>query len=290
MRTVAVTQSLLIAVTLSLLILVALPVRAQSVCRPPNSSNEAYAFAALAVPVAFSPLDAPRPVRPGALRLTLEGTYLPSIDSVKRTPTFCRPGKGPEHTDLLFALPRPRLAIGLPGGFLLEGSWVPPVRVNGVKANLGSLALARGFPLGRGRTTLGLRLHATVGRVLAPITCPDAQLANPASECYQGTRSDDRYDPNTFGAEGSLGWALAGGRFRPYVGGSVNLLRPRFQVNFVNRLGQLDDTRVIVDLTRGGVFGGLAWRAAAGVGVSGEIYAAPADAVTGRVAVSYAIR
>lgn len=279
-----------LAVMLSLITLGVLPLAAQSVCRPPDTSNEAKTLAALAVPLAFGPLDAPRLARPGAIRLSLEGSYIPKLDSATRTPKFCRPGKGPEQTDLLFALPRPRASIGLPGGLQLELSWVPPVRVHGVKANLGGVALARGFPLGRGSTTLGIRLHGTFGTVHAPITCPDAQLANPASECYQGTRSDDRYNANSFGAEGTLGWALGGGRLRAYLGGGVNLLRPRFQVNFVNRLGALDDTRVIVNLTRGVLFGGLAWRAFSGFGVTGEIYAAPADAVTGRVALSYAIR
>jgi hypothetical protein len=271
-------------------IVLAGPLAAQAVCHPPASSNEVSAFAHLGVPLAFGPLDAPAPSRAGALRLELEGTYLPKLDSATRTPTFCRPGKGPENTDLLFALPRPRLAVGLPGGFLLEGSWVPPVRVNGVKANVASVALARGFALGTGRTTLGLRAHATFGRVHAPITCNEAALADAVSECFQGTESDDRYDPNSFGGEAALGFTAAGGRVRPYLGGGVNFLRPRFQVNFVNRFGVLDDTRVVANLTRGIVFGGLAWRVRSGLGASAEVYAAPADAVTGRVAVSYALR
>jgi len=263
---------------------------AQRECRPPDTSNEAKALATLGVPLAFGPVDAPHTARPGEIRLGVEGVYIPRLDEATRTPTICRPGKGPEDTNLLFALPRPRLAVGLPGGLLLEGSWVPPVRVNDVKANLGAVALSRGFGLGRSSAVLGLRLHATFGQVNAPITCNDAALADPVSECFDGTRSDDRYNPDTYGAETSLGWSLAGGRVRPYLGGGVNLLRPRFQVHFVNRFGDLDDTRVIVNLTRGVVFGGLGWFAPSGFGVSGEIYAAPADAVTGRVAVRYALR
>jgi hypothetical protein len=38
------------------------------------------------------------------------------------------------------------------------------------------------------------------------------------------------------------------------------------------------------------VFGGLAWEAGRGFGITGEIYAAPADAVTGRIGLSYALR
>lgn len=262
----------------------------QTVCTPPDNSNEAKVFANFAVPLAFAPLAPPGEARPGAVRFVIEGSYLPTLDAATRTPTICRPGKGPESTDLLFAVPRPRVAVGLPGGFLLEASWIPPVRVNGVKANVGGVALGRGFGIGKGGMTAGIRLHATFGLVQAPITCDQAALADPASECYQGTLSNDRYHPTTFGAEGSLGWALAGGRVRPYLGGGVNLLRPRFQVGFTNSAGSTDSTRVEVNLTRGVVFGGLAWEAGRGFGITGEIYAAPADAVTGRIGLSYALR
>ena len=266
------------------------PLAGQTVCMPPANSNEAKVLANFAVPLAFGPLAAPMETRAGSVRFTLEGSYLPTLDAATRTPTICRPGKGPENTDLLFAVPRPRVAVGLPGGLLLEASWIPPVRLNGVKADVGAVALGRAFAVGHGPMTVGVRAHATFGLVEAPITCDDAELSDPTSECYQGTRSNDRYHPTTFGAEASLGWALAGGRVHPYVGGGVNFLRPRFQVDFTNRFGSTDSTRVEVNLTRGVVFGGLMWEAAHGLGVTGEIYAAPADAVTGRLGLSYTLR
>jgi hypothetical protein len=270
--------------------LAARPAAAQTACRPPDNSNEAKVLATFDVPLAFGPLGAPARAAPGSVRIGVEGAYLPRLDSVTRTPTFCRPGKGPENTNLIFAVPRPRVAIGLPGGVLLEGSWLPPVRVSGVRPNIGSVSLARGFPVGAGALNVGLRVHASFGVVHAPITCPAAELQDATSECYQGTESDDRFHPDVFGGEGAIGWALAGGRFRPYLGGGINLLRPRFQVNFVNRFGALDDTRVEVNLTRGVVFGGATWAPLPGLGVAGEVYAAPADAVTGRLALSYTLR
>jgi hypothetical protein len=262
----------------------------QRLCTPSSDSHEAQLLAALAVPLAFATAEAPAPMAPGTIRLGLEGTYLPNIDSITRTPTQCRPGKGPEHTDLLFAFPRPRAVIGLPGGVVAEASWIPPVRLNGVKSNLVGLSVARGFPVGGRGTALTLRAHGTFGLIRAPITCPEQELSDPASECFQGTRSDDRYHPTTVGLEGVLGWPLGGGRVRPFVGAGLNLLRPRFQVNFTNQLGQLDDTQVRVNLTRGALFGGATWVVARGLGLSGEIYGAPGDAVTGRLMASYAVR
>lgn len=279
-----------LVVASGLVVVAVAPLAGQTVCTPPDNSNEAKVLATFAVPLAFGPLAAPAPARPGAVRIILEGSYLPTLDAATRTPTICRPGKGPESTDFIFAIPRPRVAIGLPGGLLLEASWIPPVRVNGVKANVASIALGRGFAVGNGPMTAGIRLHTTFGLVEAPITCDDAALTDPASECFQGTRSNDKYHPTMFGAEGSLGWRLAGGRIRPYLGGGVNLLRPRFEVGFTNRFGSTDSTRVEVNLTRAVVFGGVMWQAGHGLGITGEVYSAPADAVTGRVGLSYAWR
>jgi hypothetical protein len=262
---------------------------AQVDCFPADDSNEAQLFAAFSVPLAFSLIEAPDEVEAGVVRVGVEGTYLPNIDEEIRTPTICRPGKGPENTDLLPAFPRPRLRVALPAGFSAEASWVPPIRLSGVKAHLVGLSLQRAMPIGHSGTRLTLRLHGTFGVIRAPITCNDEALEDQSSECFQGTRSDDAYHPNIVGAEAALGWSLGGGRVRPFVGGGLNLLYPRFRVNFTNRFDQLDDSRVEVDLTRGAIFGGATWVATPSVDVSGEIYASPGDAVTGRVMVSYGL-
>lgn len=257
-------------------------------CFPSDDSNEAKTFAIFAVPLAFSPAAAAESVAPGTVRVGLEGSYLPNIDDETATPTVCRPGKGPENTNLLAALPRPRVAVALPSGFGLEASWVPPVRVKGVRANLFGLALVRAFQVGTGMRA-AVRAHATFGEVRAPITCDDDALADPVSECFNGTRSDDRYRPNIFGLDASVTWAMAGGRLQPYAGAGYNRLQPRFQVHFVNQFGVLDDRRVEVDLNRGVVFGGATWHLSRQLGLTGEVYAAPADAVTGRIVVRAAL-
>lgn len=263
---------------------------AQGDCFPPKDSHEAQLFAALAVPLAFSLAQAPAPTPPGQVHVGLEATYLPNLDAETRTSTICRPGKGPENVDLLFAFPRPRASVGMPAGLLLEVSWVPPVRLNGVKANLLGLSLQRSFPIARQGTVVTLRAHAAFGLIRAPITCNDEALQDPVSECFQGTRSDDRYHPNTFGAEGAASWSLGGGRVRPFVGGGLNILHPRFQVNFTNQFGSTDNRKVEVDLDRGTLFGGATWIPVGGLGLTGEIYASPGDAITGRVMASYTIR
>jgi hypothetical protein len=263
---------------------------AQGDCFPSPDSHEAQLFEALSVPLAFSLMQAPSVSPVGRISLGLEATYLPDISAEIRTPTVCRPGKGPENTDLLLALPRPRAIVILPAGFMLEGSWIPPVRLNGVKANLFGLGLERSMALTGQGALLALRLHAAFGLIRAPIVCESAALRDPTSECFQGTRSDDRYNPNIFGAEGAVSWPLGEGQVRPFVGVGLNILHPRFQVNFTNSAGSTDNRKVEVDLTRGAVFGGATWHSKKAWSLTGEIYSSPGDAVTGRVALSWAVR
>jgi hypothetical protein len=249
-------------------------------CFPAKNSNEAEMFAIFSVPLAFGPGGGGDRLAPGKVQLGIEVAGLPEVDSVTATPLTCRPGKEAENTDLLPVLPRPRLAIGLPGAFALEISWIPPVRVAGVEANLFGFSLGRSFQAGRS-VALVLRGHATVGSIRAPITCDEDALENPASECYEGQLSEDSYRPNIFGADATLAWG--GSRVRPYLGVGYNALRPRFQVHFINSAGDLDSNRIAVDLSRIVTFAGLTWAPGANSTISGEVYLAPRDALTARV-------
>jgi len=251
-------------------------------CRPGAASNEAKTLALFSVPLTFSRGAAPAAER--GVTFGLEAANVPPVDPTTATPTICRPGKGPENTDLVPGIARPRVGVPLPLGLALEASWIPPVRVHGVKANLFGFALARNVGLAEG-VTAALRAHATFGSVRAPVTCDQDALGDPVSECFHGQESDDRLSPNIFGLDASLGWSMAGGRLHPYVGTGFSRLQPRFQVNFTNQFGFTDHTEVEVDLNRVALFGGAGWQLNEGFAVTGEIYAVPADAVTGRVVV-----
>src|SRR5580765_2317184 len=138
---------------------------AQSICRPSTGSNEARTLAIFSVPLAFSPAAAPN-VGPG-FTLGVEAAYVPTIDPATATPTTCSPGKGPENTDLLFGIARPRIGLPLPLGLALEASWIPPVRVAGVKANVVGLSLGKSFGRADGFAA-AVRAHATLGSIRAP--------------------------------------------------------------------------------------------------------------------------
>jgi hypothetical protein len=149
-----------------------------------------------------------------------------------------------------------------------------PVRLNGVKANLFGVSLAKSF--GLGSLVGSLRAHDTFGSIRAPITCARAALADPVSECFHGTLSDNKYAPNIFGADFALGRSMIGGTLRPYLGAGYNRLEPRFRVNFTNQFGNLDTTLVEVNLNRAVVFGGASWQVVDRLSATTEIYAAPA--------------
>jgi hypothetical protein len=256
--------------------------QATAECFPGPGSNEARTMAIFGVPLAFSGSAAPVRAPSGRLHLGLEVSSVPNVDPETATPTFCRPDKGPEHTDLLFAIPRPRAWLALPAGFQVEASWAPPIRVADVKVNLFGLALSRATALPRHGAVLGIRVHGSFGVIKAPVTCNDAALQDATSICYQGTRSDDSFKPNVVGVEAAVSWQL-GRSVRPYLGAGYNHLAPRFQVDFTDQFGETDRRRVSVDLDRGAIFAGFTWSATAAVGLNAELYAVPADAITARV-------
>ncbi len=227
--------------------------RAQAdICNPPTNSHEAKTFAILSVPLAFTRV--PRaPAAAHGISIGLEAASLPNVDSITALPTACRPDKKGENEHPLPGILRPRLAVAV-AGFVLEASWIPPVRVNQFSANLVGLAVARPFRLPNG-WYLGVRADALLGSLDGPVTCDDKAIADPTSECYHGTRSDDSWTPGVFGAEAVVG--AGNGKIRPHFGVGYTMLRPRFQVNFTNAQGSTDHRQVNVDLDRIALFAGV---------------------------------
>ncbi|HEU5357913.1 MAG TPA: hypothetical protein VFU45_02245 [Gemmatimonadales bacterium] len=264
------------------------PLAAQTDCtlgHLPYNSNEARLLRKFEAPLVFAPGGAPAELHGGQVQFGVDVTYLPHIDSTTATPTYCRPGKPPENVNLLSAIPRPRMAIGLSPALVLELSWIPPIRLNGVKADIFGVALARRWALG-GVRHLTARLHGTVGQIDATITCTEAQIqpSGPPQCAGLPAPSDDRFQPNNVGVDAALDWRLHGGGLRPYVGAGYTVELPRFRVDPNNTLV---NQRVEGNYTRPSLFGGLTWMAGPALGVSGEVYAVPGDLVTGRVAVRW---
>jgi hypothetical protein len=186
-------------------------------------------------------------------------------------------------------LPRPRIAIGLPGGWALEATYLPPVTVADATPNLGSVALSRLTSIGT--ADLLLRVHATAGKVEGAITCPEdeVQQSNIAEPCFGPRASEDTYKPNMFGGEAAVSFVVSP-RLTGYAGGGYTSLRPRFQVGFQEGSGFYDDTRIEVDLNRVSLFAGASWAVAPAINLLAELYSVPEDLTTFRLGASYTWR
>jgi hypothetical protein len=265
-------------------------------CTPPKGSNEAKLLAFFATPIAFSPGGIVEDLAPWRVRVGFEASYVPSPSKEMQQPEACYTVKKSENTNLSPVFPRPRVAIGLPGGLLLEGSYLPPIKVADAKPNLGSVALSWPRRLSgddeHGSLSLLLRAHATMGKVEGSITCPEKalQTEDPSLACYGTSPSNDTYKPNMFGGEIGLAKQAAGDRWGAYASTGVTWLRPRFQVGFQYLDAAYDDTKISVDMTRFALGAGAWYRVGTGVAVTGELYSVPADATTFRLGGAYTFR
>lgn len=267
---------------------------AAQVCTPPADSHEARLLAFYSAPLAFSPAAAPAVSRAGSVRIDVEVEPMPTPSATIRQSSLCYQAKE-ENTKLAPVFGRPRVTVGLPAGFSVEASYLPPVQLWDAKPNLASFAIAhvQSLPVAAslGAVTLLLRAHGTVGKVQGPITCPASSLGtSPDSACYGTQPSNDTFHPYMVGGEGALGLTTPGGRWSLYAGGGVTRLYPRFQVGFTNTVGATDRTRVEVNLTRGVVFGGVSAHLSPVVDLSAQIYSVPADVTTFRFGAGYRLR
>jgi len=275
------------------LAIIALPVTdllAQGICRPDEDDNEARLLAFFAAPIAFSPGGNVTALGAGKFRFGFELTYVPKPSAEISRSERCYANKT-EETQLSPVFPRPRVALGIGGGVVLEASYLPPVTVMDATPNLGSIAVSRLTNVGP--TGLLLRAHATFGEVEGAITCPadKLQLSNTTQPCYGSQKSKDTYKPNMLGAEAALTFT-GGARWLGYAGAGYTALRPRFQVGFQDARPNVpfDDTRIEVDLNRIALFGGALIQLSSLIGLSAELYSVPEDITTFRVGASVAWR
>lgn len=247
--------------------------------------------------VAFSPLGAPLSASPYAMAVgtrrttprveaALEVSYLPRLSAAQR-----RAGSDkPESTNLAPLFARPRVAARLPGDVGLEISWIPPVRLFDVKANLVAGAVTRSFGDAAGVRVVP-RVSFLAGRVEGPITCNRDTASSGglalatyyAFVCY-GNDSRDFFEPRHLSGELLVARALAGGRIEPYVSAGARGDRTRFDVGVIRRDGSRDPDNPLLEVRATRAFGtaGASWLGARNTRLAAELYYAPGSAVTVR--------
>lgn len=264
----------------------AVPAKAQFVLRDHEDLKfdrpEAWAmawFAAVAFPTALGS----EPLPPGAVELSLEGGYVPTLSEEQRTVGFL--GEKPEDLNRSSVFGRPRVAIGLPADLTATVSWAPPAEIGGVEPNVLSFALAGKFWQGE-HARVGARLFGQRGTLRGDLTCPRdvAGLTdferNPYG-CEEPSR--DEMSLRLVGAElqASTTFTTTSARWpavSPYVTIARSRLHAEFQVD-ARRNGFLDRTLLETDGTIWSGTVGLSLDAGHHTRLSGELFYAPLDVV-----------
>jgi hypothetical protein len=142
---------------------------------------------------------------------------------------------------------RPRLTIGLPWRTALTLSYLPPIRVFGVKPHLFAFALER--PLyERNPWTFGIRLYGQIGKIEGAFTCPKDvakfPVGSPQNPFGCNKKSDDEVTQLYGGVEFSGSYRieqLPG--LTPYVAVAGNYLDNQMQVR-ATTFGNRDRNRL----------------------------------------------
>lgn len=210
-----------------------------------SNRPEAWAMNYVTSITLLSGLSVPRSRVPGSIEVGAELDWIPQLSASQQRIAF----NGTHEVDVTKApiFARPRITLGLPWRFALTLSYVPPIRVFGVKPNLFAFALER--PLfERDPWTIGMRMYGQIGDVEGAITCPSDVVKFPpgSSENFFGCekKSADRLSQHSAGLELSGSYRIERLRgLTPYIAVAGNFLDTRVQVNALT-FGILDRNRL----------------------------------------------
>ena len=169
-----------LASVIAVLAVVAVDVSAQEVVGSTEELSfdrpEAWAMKYFASATMLTGLGPPEARDPWSVEVGLEVGWLPHLDEDQRRVGFN--GTKVEDLNRLPALVRPRVRIGLPARLTLDLSWVPPVELEGLEANLVAVGLERPL-VERERWTLGLRVIGQLGELEGDLTCSEEDASHP---------------------------------------------------------------------------------------------------------------
>lgn len=252
-----------------------------------RSEPEGRLMAFYSAAMTFSSLALAPPGAAGSVSFGVEAAYVPSLSLSQRSANFDKP----EATNLAPVLPRPRIAVTLPLDLSIEASWIPPVKVFGIKANIVSAAVSR--PITRiGSVDIVPRVAALTGSVKGAITCSaeameqrGAALAVYYANVCHGRDSDDHFQPRHLSGELILRRAMLGGALLPYVSGGVLRERTKFDIGVIRDDGSRDPDHPILQMDETRAFGsaGVTWLLARRLMTAGEVYYAPGSLLTVRL-------
>ena len=155
-------------------------------------------FTATSFMTGFGPVPV---LRPGQWAAALELGHIPRLSHEQQRVGFG--GSKAEDLNKSPVIGRVRGLVGLPGGWVAELGYTPPVEIDGTRARA-LISGAIGRRLVRGDFSLSMRLFGQHGSISGDITCPAelAEVEDGAINPY-GCRapSDDRLRLNYYGLE-----------------------------------------------------------------------------------------
>jgi hypothetical protein len=257
----------------------------------PFSDPEGRLLAFYSAAMSFSPAGfAPDETR---LSFTLEVSHVPYLNEAQRRPSIDKP----ESTNLAPFFPRPRVAVRF-GSWIAEGSWIPPMRVFDVEANLLSAAVV--MPSARlGSLDIAPRVWGTIGRVQGAMTCSEETMLGHGSdlELYYATvchsrESDDWFEPRVLGGEAVASFTLGNGGSRMYATVGARFDRTKFDIGVLTFDGQRDPDHPILELETFRLQGaiGASWRATRSLATGAELFYAPGSLLTVRFSGRWILR
>lgn len=210
--------------------------KAQDIYNPvtqlPAEAPETWAMRYFASASLFTAAGTTEPSSRGAIDFGLETIWVPSLDEEQRRVGFG--GYKEEELNRAPVWARLRASFALGAGFKAELGYIPPVDIDGVKANLISLALGRQL-LEKGPWSLAARLHLQRGKAKGDFTCKEGKdhLFPPGPQNPFGCEapSNDEVTLDSTGLELAASVELGGGKNTLFGAVSLNRLETEFQVD-----------------------------------------------------------
>jgi hypothetical protein len=219
------------------------------------------------------------------LGIGVELSYIPRLNAAQRRPSIDKP----EATNLTPVFPRPRVGVRL-GAWYVEGSWIPPIKLFDVEANVVSGAIS-GPAWAVAGFHLSPRVWGTIGRVRGAITCAESEMVGHGAdlELYYATvcharESEDWFDPRMVAGELVATAPLIGSTITGYAGVGARIDRTRFDIGVQTLEGERDPDHPVLALrsTRPHATLGVTWLARPGFSSGVEAFYAPGSLFTAR--------
>jgi hypothetical protein len=213
--------------------------------------------------------------QPGAFALGVDALYLRRLNTRDEQVGF--DGTAPEAMNRSPVLANLRAEAGLPAGIDILATWIPPLDVRGVRADVASLALERQF-FEENHFHLGLRLFGAMGRITGDITS-DEQTANsqPGSAgnpLDTEGESHDFFNLRMVGVDVLASEYLDGNSLRIYGGIEGSLMHLSFHVRS-QEAGIVDRTVLTTQGETWALLLGCSGMIAENVVLGGSIYYSP---------------